>query len=66
MADGLSAVATNASPRALAKASWLARRIPFAKTVHGTPPKTAAARSLNVSRLFINTGSLIQTAEQTP
>jgi hypothetical protein len=66
MADALSAVATNASPRAVAKASWLASPKPFAEAFKAKTPEIIIASSLNVLRRFIISDSQIQTTEQTP
>src|ERR1039457_3088266 len=53
MADALSAVATNASPRAVAKASWSASRKPSAETLKAAAPETNTARTPDVLPLFV-------------
>jgi hypothetical protein len=67
MADGLSAVATNASPRAVAKASWSGSRKPFAETFPAKTPEIISVRTLNIILCWsIITDSLVQTIERTP
>src|SRR5664279_2290777 len=59
MADALSAVAANASPRAVAKASWLANPKPFAETSRTESPQKTVTSSLDMSRRFMFAGFLV-------
>lgn len=56
MAEALFAVATNASPRALAKPSWLASRKPFAATFKIDAPHRIMGSSLDALRRFMFAG----------
>src|SRR5579859_5837588 len=60
MADALSAVAANASPRAVAKPSWLASRKPFAERLMTEAPPKIIASSLALLRHFIFANVLVQ------
>jgi hypothetical protein len=66
MADGLSAVATNASPRAVAKASWSASRKPFAEAFQVKATEIISVRNLNMPGRFIIADSWDQTTKRTP
>jgi hypothetical protein len=60
MADALSAVAAKASPRALAKPSWLASRKPFAETFEAKALQKISASSLDALRRFMFAGLSVQ------
>src|SRR6266496_6379702 len=53
MAEALSAVATKASPRAVANASWSGRRNPVASSVEVEDPRTIARKNFRALQAFV-------------